>query len=319
MKIYTQLTFEERCIISALYNENYSKKEISQRLKRSRSTIYRELKRNTGLRGYRPKQADDKAQRRLKVARKPVKFTIAIIKVVSKKIKENWSPEQISGWLKRININISHERIYQYILEEKRNGGILYKCLRRSNRKRKKRYGSPDKRGQIPNRVSIDERPAVVNNKTRIGDWEGDTIIGRNHKGAIVTLVERKSKYTLMRKVTAKTSLAVNTAILSSVKNIKEQFKTLTVDNGSEFAKHLELKSKLDVDIYFAHPYHSWERGLNENTNGLIRQYFPKKTDLRNISNNQVLHVQHLINNRPRKSLRFYTPNEIFNHFNSLN
>jgi IS30 family transposase len=148
------------------------------------------------LRGYRPKQANDKARQRRKNARKAVKFTIEVIKIVIEKTKENWSSEQISGWLRRSNVNISHEHIYQYLLEDKRNGGMLYKYLRLSNRKRKKRYGSPERRGQILNKVLIDERPAVVNNKTRLGGWEGDTIIGFNHKGAIVTLGERKSKYT---------------------------------------------------------------------------------------------------------------------------
>ena len=190
----------------------------------------------------------------------------------------------------------------------------MYKHLRRSNRKRKKRYGSPERRGQIPDRVSIDRRPKIVDARNRIGDWEADTVIGRNHKGAIVTLVERKSKYTLLRKINRKTSHAVNAAISEMVKGIKERFLTMTVDNGREFAGHKEISSRLNVDVYFAHPYHSWERGLNENTNGLLRQYFPKKTDLRKISDRKVEHVQHMLNNRPRKLLNFRTPYEVFNH-----
>jgi IS30 family transposase len=313
MSCYTQLTQEERYHISVLCKERFSKAEIARRLKRHQSTIMRELNRNTGNRGYRAKQAQQKALYRRHTAEKAIKLTHNTIKLVVKMLKEKWSPEQISGWLKQMQIRISHERIYQFLLENKRKGGKLYKHLRRSNRKRKKRYGSPERRGQIPDRVSIDERPKIVDAKERIGDWEADTVIGRNHKGAIITLVERKSKYTLIRKINRKTSHAVNTAISEMVKGIKERFITMTVDNGREFAGHKEISSRLNVDVYFAHPYHSWERGLNENTNGLIRQYFPKKTDLRKISNERVLHVQHSLNNRPRKLLNFLTPYEVFN------
>ena len=314
MNCYTQLTQEERYHISVLCKERFPKAEIARRLKRHPSTITRELRRNTGGRGYRAKQAHQKALCRRYTAKKATKFTYKTIRLVIERLKEKWSPEQISGWLKRIQICISHERIYQFLLENKRKGGILYKHLRRSHRKRKKRYGSPERRGQIPNRVSIDKRPKIVDTKKRIGDWEADTIIGRNHKGAILTLVDRKSKYTLIRKINQKTSHAVNTAILEMVKGIKERFITMTVDNGREFAGHSEISSRLSVDVYFAHPYHSWERGLNENTNGLLRQYFPKKTDLRKISNEHVLNVQHMLNNRPRKLLNFLTPYEVFNH-----
>ncbi|MBT6050529.1 MAG: IS30 family transposase, partial [Candidatus Scalindua sp.] len=152
-----------------------------------------------------------------------------------------------------------------------------YKNLRQSHRKRKKRYGSREKRGQIPKRVSIDKRPEIVDTRRRIGDWEADTIIGRNHKGAMITLVERKAKYTLIRKINRKTSLLLNSAVSELTKDIKERFITMTVDNGSEFAGHEKIASKLGVDVYFAHPYHSCERGLSENTNGLIRQYFQRK------------------------------------------
>ena len=313
MAYYTQLTQEERYHISVLCKERFPRAEIARRLKRHRSTITRELRRNTGMRGYRAKQAHHNASYRRHTAKKTIKLTRETMKLIIEKIKEKWSPEQISGWLKRIQIYISHERIYQILLENKRKGGKLYKHLRRSNRKRKKRYGSPDRRGQIPDRVSIDKRPKVVDTKTRIGDWEADTIIGRNHKGAILTLVERKSKYTLIRKLNRKTSHAVNTAISELIKGLKKRFITMTVDNGREFAGHKEIASRLNVDVYFAHPYHSWERGLNENTNGLLRQYFPKKTDLRKISIERVLHVQHMLNNRPRKLLNFLTPDEVFN------
>ncbi len=313
MGYYTQLTQEERYHISVLCKEGFSKTEIAKRVTRHLSTISRELNRNTGKKGYRSKQAHKKALERRHTSRKAIKFTNKVRQLVNEKIREQLSPDQISGRLNKSGIQISHERIYQYLLDDKRSGGLLYKNLRHSHRKRKKRYGSREKRGQIPNRVSIDKRPKIVDARKRIGDWEADTIIGRNHKGAMVTLVERKSKYTIVRKIDRKTSWSVNSAISGLTEGIEDRFITVTVDNGREFTGHEELTSKLGVDVYFAHPYHSWERGLNENTNGLIRQYFPKKTDFREISDKEVLHVQHLLNNRPRKTLDYLTPFEVFN------
>ena len=314
MSYYIQLTQEERYHISVLCKEGFSKTETARKVNRHISTISRELNRNTGKRGYRPKQAQEKALIRRHTSRKAIRFTDKVRQLVDKKISEQYSPDQISGKLKMSGIHISHEWIYQYLLYDKRNGGQLYKNLRQSHRKRKKRYGSHERRGQIPNRVSIDKRPEVVDTRRRIGDWEADTIIGRNHKGAMVTLVERKSKYTLIRKINRKTSLLLNGAVSELTKGIKERFITMTVDNGSEFAGHEKITSKLGVDVYFAHPYHSWERGLSENTNGLIRQYFPKKTDFREVSDKEVLLVQHRLNNRPRKTLGYLTPNEVFNN-----
>jgi IS30 family transposase len=314
MSYYIQLTQEERYHISVLCKEGFSKAETAKRINRHISTISRELNRNTGKKGYRPKQAHERSLKRRHTSRKAIKFTDKVRQLVEEKISKQFSPDQISGKLRMLGIDISHERIYQYLLDDKRNGGELYKNLRHSRRKRKKRYGSREKRGQIPNRVSIDKRPKIVDARQRIGDWEADTIIGRNHKGAMVTLVERKSKYTLIRKINRKTSQLLNSAISELTKGIKERFITMTVDNGREFAGHEKITSKLGVDVYFAHPYHSWERGLCENTNGLIRQYFPKKTDFLEISDKEVLQVQHLLNNRPRKTLGYFTPNEVFNN-----
>jgi IS30 family transposase len=314
MSYYIQLTQEERYHISVLCKEGYSKTDTARKTNRHISTISRELNRNTGKKGYRPKQAQEKALKRRYTSRKAIKFTDKLRQIVDKKISEQYSPDQISGKLKMSGIHISHEWIYKYLLDDKRNGGQLYQNLRHSRRKRKKRYGSHERRGQIPNRVAIDKRPEIVDTRRRIGDWEADTIIGRNHKGAMVTLVERKSKYTLIRRINRKTSLLLNNAVSELTKNIKERFITMTVDNGSEFAGHEKITSKLGVAVYFAHPYHSWERGLSENTNGLIRQYFPKKTDFREVSDKEVLLVQHRLNNRPRKTLGYLTPNEVFNN-----
>ncbi len=285
---------------------------ISDELNRDKSTIYRELKRNCGGCGYRPKQAQQLSESRKREARKAYKFNTDLRIQVDSKLQLKWSPEQISGWLvKHKEANISHERIYQHVLEDKKNGGNLYTHLRWSSRKRRKRYGSPERRGQIRNRVSIEKRPRIVDEKRRRGDWEGDTVIGKGHKGALVTLVERKSKYTLIRQVDRKTAEAVSGAINSMASEFSDVFKTLTLDNGKEFAAHEEISKKLEADVYFAHPYHSWERGLNENTNGLIRQWFPKQTDFRTITDEQVAEVQELLNHRPRKTIGYLTPHEV--------
>ena len=228
-------------------------------------------------------------------------------------IQQDFSPEQVSGFLKRNHsIRISHETIYQYVLSDKANGGTLYQHLRRSNKKRKKRYGSNDRRGQIRGRVSIDERPAIVNAKQRIGDWEIDTIIGKNHKGVLLTAVERKSKFTLIKKLANKKADRMANATVNLLGPYQKKVFTITSDNGKEFANHDRIAKELKTGFYFAHPYHAWERGLNENTNGLIRQYFPKKSSFDNITDDQVQMVMNRLNNRPRKTLGFATPIEMF-------
>jgi len=227
-------------------------------------------------------------------------------------IKLDWSPEQISGRLKvEEGIRISHEHIYQYIYADKRAGGQLYRHLR-CQKKRRKRYGSYDRRGVIRNQVSIDERPVVVDERSRVGDWEGDTVIGKNHKGALVTLVERKSLYTVIGAVVRKTAEAVHAAIVTGLTPYKDQVHTLTYDNGKELAEHEQIAEELGAEIYFAHPYSSWERGVNENTNGLLRQYFPKGRELTDVSQEEIEHAMERLNHRPRKTLGFQTPFEVF-------
>jgi IS30 family transposase len=228
-------------------------------------------------------------------------------------IRLDLSPEQISGYLKNNhNIKVSHETIYQYVLADKANGGDLYKHLRHSSKKRKKRYGSNSKRGQIPGRVSIDNRPEIVDLKTRIGDWETDTIIGKNHKGALVTAVERKTKFTCIRYVPNKKADLVAEALIDMLTPFQDRVHTITTDNGKEFTQHQKISKTLKTNVYFAHPYHSWERGLNENTNGLIRQYFPKNYSFDNITPEDVIFVQDRLNKRPRKALNYKTPLEEF-------
>ncbi len=313
---YKHLTFEQRVAIKAYLKIGLALCQIAQQIGVHKATVSRELQRNTGFKGYRPQQAQQKSEARRFRAAKHVRFTMAVKQRVEFYLQQDWSPEQISGYLKlREHIHISHETIYQHVWADKRAGGTLYHHLRWSQKKKRKRYGSKDRRGQIPNRISIEERPAVVDQKARRGDWELDTIIGKNHQGALVSAVERKSQLTCLKHVTNKTADVVSAAITQKLGAFKHQVHTLTVDNGKEFALHQQMAAELDAAVYFAHPYRSWERGLNENTNGLIRQYFPKNYDFRLITDEDILFVENRLNNRPRKSLNFKTPNEIF--FNS--
>lgn len=311
MKSYTQLTQEQRYQIQILMKADHTQSKVAELLGVDKSTISRELRRNSGKRGYRPQQAQGFSLHRRAQKATP-RIEARTWTRVERLLREEWSPEQISGWLKfEYGISLSIEWIYQYVLADKQSGGKLYTYLR-CQKKRRKRYGVYSYRGQIPEQVSIEQRPAIVDKRCRYGDWELDTVIGKNHRQALVTLVERKSKLTLIAKVVRKTAANVSDAIIQLLSTIKHWVHTLTSDNGREFAGHINIAKALDAKFYFAHPYASWERGLNENTNGLIRQYFPKKHDFTTITERQVEHVMDKLNNRPRKSLGFKTPNEVF-------
>ena len=311
MKGYTQLTQEERYQIYALKKAGHSQKEIAVNLGRSPSTISRELKRNRGLKGYRPKQAHRLAQNRKQV-RNRRRIPDSAWRHVERLLREDWSPEQISGWLRQSEgICISHEWIYHYVYEDKRRGGDLHRHLR-CQKPRRKRYGSYDRRGRIRERVFIDERPAVVEERSRIGDWEVDTMIGKPGGAVLVTLVERYSRLSVLSLAPNKTAEAVKAAILKAILPLSSQVHTLTYDNGKEFALHMDIAEVLEADGFFAHPYHSWERGLNENTNGLIRQYLPKGSDFNQLTSAQVEQIMDKLNNRPRKCLDYKTPNQVF-------
>lgn len=309
---YNHLTQEERYLIHAHKTTGKSIPEISIILGRNKTSIYREISRNTGGRGYRPKQAHEMASERLNSKPKAIKMTSTLVTKIDDKIKLDWSPEQISGrLLKDDNISISHETIYQHILKDKQDGGDLYTHLR-CQKKNRKRYGSKshDKRGQIKDKTSIEDRPQIVEEKTRKGDWEGDLVIGKNHQRALVTLVDRKTKKAKIAVVDSKEAVGVAKAVTKLLKN--EVSHTVTFDNGKEFAHHKKMARKTGAKIYFAHPYSSWERGLNENTNGLIRQYFPKGSCFQDITEDDVNRVEEILNNRPRKSLGYLTPNEVY-------
>lgn len=314
---YTQITYERRCQIYILLKADLSQTKMAKLIGISRSALYRELKRNTGQKGYRPKQAHQRAVGRRQNADKHIRFTDKIKQDVTELLRQDWSPEQISEWLKANNKPyVSHETIYQFIIADQKNGGELYKHLRQAHKKRRKRLKTKDRRGQIPNRTSIDQRPAIVDKKERVGDWEIDTIIGKNHKGALVTAVERNTKFTCISHVPKKEAELVSNALIEMLNPYKGLVHTLTSDNGKEFSDHQKVADALEAEFYFAHPYSSWERGLNENTNGLIRQYFPKKTSLENVDIKIVKETQDKLNNRPRKLLNYQKPVHLF--LNSL-
>ena len=309
MSTYKQLALEQRYQIKALLDNDVSKGNIATTIGVSRSTITRELNRNSGKRGYRPNQAHGKALARREKKSK-LRIREEVWALVEKTLREDWSPEQVSGKLKASGISVSHERIYQHVYADKRAGGTLWAHLRHP-KKYRKRAGGRDRRGKIPNRRSIDERSAIVDERSRIGDWEADLILGKSHQGVALTLTERKSRFTLLRTFPGKHADPITQGIKELLK-WDARLKTITFDNGKEFAGHEEIAAALNVDCYFANPYSSWERGTNENTNGLIRQYLPKNRSLKNISMEEETMIMDKLNLRPRKCLDFKTPYEVF-------
>jgi IS30 family transposase len=307
---YRQLTQGQRYQIKALLKSEENQTAIAKIVGVHKATISRELKRNRGQRGYRPQQAQRQAMDRRKRERK--RITAETWAWVEEKVREDWSPEQIMLWMKTYaETSVSHEWIYQHIYADKRAGGDLYQHLR-CQKKRRKRYGSHDRRGQIPERVSIEERPGIVEKRERLGDWEADTVIGQKSHYALVTLVERMSRFTLIKKIDQRTATATKNAIIDMLKPYKVTTLTITFDNGKEFTAHQDIARELDAEAYFAHPYASWERGTNENTNGLLRQYFPKGSDFSLITDEQVTLAEHRLNTRPRKCLGAKTPEMVF-------
>ena len=304
---YHHLSQEERYQISALLKAGLTLAQISANLGRHKSTISREISRNSGLRGYRPRQACLMAQNRAVNSRNARQITYADWLCVEGYLRDQWSPEQITS-----EVSMSHETIYRRVYVDKSMGGDLYKSLR-CQRKRRKRYaGGRDRRGQILGRRPICERPRHIEERRQIGHWEGDTLIGKGHKHAIVSLVERKSGYAVLAKVENKTAALVSAAIIERLKPISKRVHTLTYDNGKEFADHATIDRALGSTAYFADPYSSWQRGSNENLNGLVRQYIPKSRPLSTVTDAELEKIERLLNTRPRKRLGYKTPLEIF-------
>lgn len=316
---YKHLSLEERYYIEKSQLSGLSIVDISANLGRHKSTIFREIERNTGKRGYRNNQANKLALERHRTKTKKVKLSIEIVEKINGFIRQQWSPEQVAGYLEKEGIiSLHHETIYRYILKDKKAKGTLYLNLRHQNKTYRKRYGNNHTSHGIVDRVDISERPEQVNNRQRVGDWEGDTIIGKNHKGAIVTLDERVSKLRLAIPTGSKKAKAVTDGITVLLTMLKEHVKTLTLDNGKEFSAHKKIAEILSCDVYFAKPYSSWQRGQNENANGLLRQYFPKTMELVGVTKKAVFKAVDKLNSRPRKCLGFKTPYEVFEELTGI-
>ena len=311
---YRQLTLEKRYQISALIKAGLNQKEIALEIGVHPSTISREFRRNNNkVRGYSAEIAQVITAKKHKEKSKRFSLTKPIEKYIRAKLKQDWSPEQISGRMKLdTGVSVVHETIYRYIYANKKNGGKLYKYLRHRNKKYHHRSNEYRSRGTIIDRVMISKRPKIVEKKNRIGDLEIDTVVGKNHKGFLVTVVDRKSKFVLIKKVPTKEAQIVTDALIEMIQPIKGITHTITSDNGKEFAYHKQVSAALDTDFYFANPYHSWERGLNEHTNGLIRQYLPKKSEFLHVSKEEIIMIQDRLNHRPRKVLNYKTPYEVF-------
>ena len=314
---YRHLSIDEREVILKMRENSKTLEEIAKKLGRSKSTISRELRRNVSSAGdYKPHLAQKYYLKRREDSKQPYKLQAEqLLNHVLDKLEQEWSPEQISGRLVTdgSDMSICAGTIYRYIRDDKSDGGVLYRKLRHGLKKKRKRYGSSDKRGQIPDKRMIDDRPGYVDKRSTFGHWESDSMVGRNHKSYIATHVERKSRYLVAAKLDSKSATDYNKASISKFSKIPiEMIKTMTVDNGKEFAGFKALEKVLKTRVYFAHPYSSYERGTNENTNGLLRQYFPKGTDFNLISQKDIDKVVNKLNNRPRKCLGYRTPTEVF-------
>lgn len=310
---YRHLSQEERYQISALMDAGYTLRSIALRLGRPASTISREVRRNRAVRPYQAQTAILlAAARRQHSAANARRVPEAAWIFAMEKLRETWSPEQIAGYQRVEGLaSLSHESIYQRIYEDKRQGGNLHLALRH-HKQRRKRRGVRERRGTIPNQVSIEKRAAIVDRRSRIGDWEADLVIGARHSQALVTINERKSRYALLHRVAGKQAASVRDAIVEKLHPFAHLAHTLTTDNGKEFALHEQIAAKLGLKYYFAHPHASWERGANENLNGLVRQFFPKHRRLEEVTEEQIALAQDRLNHRPRKCLGYKTPHQVF-------
>ncbi|GAB2797815.1 IS30 family transposase [Rhabdobacter roseus] len=309
------LALEQRYQISDLHHAGHSRGQIAQQVGVHKSTISRELRRNSDGRNgaYRPELAQRKSEERQRAKPRKKRFTAPMQQYVVRKLKEDLSPEQIAGEARRKGVDcVCAERIYQYVWTDKKRGGRLYRHLRTKGKKYAKRGSLRGKRGQIPGRVDIDQRPEIVEQKQRIGDVEMDLVVGKYHKGALLTINDRATGMLKMGYVQSKEAAVVQAKAVELLSDWKALLHTVTTDNGKEFAYHNKISEELGVDCYFAKPYHSWERGANENLNGLVRQYFPKGMNFGRITEQRVNEVVDMLNQRPRKRFGFRSPQEVF-------
>ena len=311
----SHLTEKQRYLIEVMKKQGYKQKDIALAIDKDKSVVSRELRRNADQRNqeYRHELAQRKCAARHAAKPKKIRFTQEMSRSVEVLLRKEYSSEQVRGvLLKEGHPCVSVERIYQPIWADKKQGGSLFSHLRSRGKRYRKRGSLKDKRGQLENRQSIEQRPQIVNTRERIGDWEVDLVIGKHHQGALVTVNERKTGYALVRKVASKKAQQLSDAIVEMLAPYKELVKTITSDNGKEFAQHQRIAQELEASYYVAHPYHSWERGGNENYNGLLRQYVPKKTDLATLTHEDIGRIEYTLNNRPRKRLGFDTPYNFF-------
>jgi IS30 family transposase len=314
---YAQITLEERYAISALRKLGYSGAAIARELQRAPSTVSREVRRNawrTDGRSYWADRAQSYTNRRRRVSRRNAQFTAEEWAFVEDLLREDWSPEQIVGWCARFKIlAISHETIYRRIHTDRARGGTLYTHLRVMTKNLRKRYGTYDSRGRLAGKRHLSTRPAAATNRSRIGHWEGDTVLGNTQHGAcVVTLVERKSGFIAIGLLAQRTAANTNARLQQLITAQPRPVRTLTLDNGTEFHSYKALEAVVDTKCYFATPHHSWERGSNENANGLIRQYFRKRTSMEHLTQRDCQRVADKLNRRPRKRLGFRTPEEVY-------
>jgi IS30 family transposase len=312
---YHQLTQEERYCITAQLISGHSKADIARALGRHPSTISRELRRNATHHDskYRAEKAHSYAVARRRRCRRRAHFSTTAMATVVRLIRRKWSPEQIAGDLaRRGRLRISHETIYRRIRWDKQVGGDLWRHTRIMSKFGRKRYRGVDSRGVLAGKRSIAERPAEVELRQTIGHWEGDTVMGSDKRHCVLTLVERRTGFAILKKLEARNAKEVNRAAMRAIRRHCRDFKTLTLDNGTEFHDYAELEQRFPVKIYFATPYHSWERGSNENFNGLLRQYLPRGMCMRNVTQFQCDQIADDLNTRPRKRHDFETPEQLY-------
>ena len=303
-------------MLAALRRQGLNQSEIARCLGRHRSTVCREVRRNsTRADGrYRAFTAQERANGRRSRSRRDSHFTAGDFAAVEELLRRQWSPEQVSGYLRRTGrLDISHETIYRHVWRDKKRGGLLYTHLRGAGKRRRKRYGAYDSRGKLAGKRMISERPAEVEARSRVGDWEADTVAGAGTRDCVLTLVERKTGLVLIGKLKDRTAGALSRRAVSLMRGRGARFETVTADNGTEFHDYKRVERLTGAAFYFARPYHSWERGSNENANGLLRQYLPKGTSMAGLTQHQCNSIAGKLNTRPRKRLGFRTPLECFN------
>lgn len=314
--LYHQITAEERYTVGLLRQQGLAGAAIARLLGRHRSTIGREVRRNETPRDgcYRPQLADWYARGRRSRSRRNRQFTAADWAQVHELLREDWSPEQVAGWLRRFRVlAISHETIYRYVWADKAAGGTLHQHLRGARKQRRKRYGRYDSRGRLAGKRSITERPPSVAMRQEVGHWEADTMLGASQAGpCVLSLVERTSGYLALGQLAQRTSAFVNARARQLIRTQPRPVRTITVDNGTEFHEYAKLERATGTRFYFATPHHAWERGTNENTNGLIRQYLPKRQTMAHLTQHDCNRIAAKLNRRPRKRLGYRTPEECY-------